>query len=98
MYIVLKTVALPFLIAIAFIVAMIVAANAQDVYRPIAMKKEGWGGLGLFCITGPQIDLVSKFFGFTWVRDLNTMTLLNGEEKIEIEFTGDCATSAKVVK
>jgi hypothetical protein len=71
------------------------AVLSQELYRPTLKTTVP---LGLFCITSDQINMLSKLFGFSWARDINTMTLVYGMEKIEVEFTGDCATSAKVIQ
>lgn len=72
-------------------------AHAQEIYRPILVKQSG-EDTGLFCLTSEEIALGAKLMGIAWLAEPNSMTLMSGKDEVEIEFTGACATSAKLVR
>jgi hypothetical protein len=82
---------------IAFL-AMFIAysAQAQEFYYPIG--KAETKDTGLFCVTTEEVSTLAKLFGINWVAEPYSMTLMGDGDRILIEFTGSCATSAKVVR
>jgi hypothetical protein len=89
-----------FLLAVAFLVVVFpFVAYAQEVYRPVALAQVEGEDTGFWCLTREEINSFSKLAGINWVAEPYSMTLVKGDGgKVVIEFTGLCATSAKVIQ
>jgi hypothetical protein len=74
-------------------------ASAQELYRPVALAQVEGEDTGFWCLTREEINSFSKLAGINWVAEPYSMTLVKGDGgKVVIEFTGLCATSAKVIQ
>jgi hypothetical protein len=89
-----------FLLAVAFLVVVFpFVVYAQEVYRPVALAQVEGEDTGFWCLTREEINSFSKLAGINWVAEPYSMTLVKGDGgKVVIEFTGLCATSAKVIQ
>lgn len=75
------------------------AVLSQEVYRPVAMAQVEGEDTGFWCLTREEINSFSKLAGINWIAEPYSMTLVKGDGgKVVIEFTGVCASSAKVVE
>jgi hypothetical protein len=75
------------------------AVLSQEVYRPVALAQVEGEDTGFWCLTREEINSFSKLAGINWVAEPYSMTLVKGDGgKVVIEFTGLCATSAKVIQ
>jgi hypothetical protein len=75
------------------------AVLSQEVYRPVALAQVEGEDTGFWCLTREEINSFSKLAGINWMAEPHSMTLVKGDGgKVVIEFTGLCATSAKVVQ
>jgi hypothetical protein len=96
-----KTLVWTVAIIVAVWIGWVVAASAQEVYRPMLVK-ETENGYGPLCFTSKDIAAAANFFaqfGISWIAEPNAMTVMQGKTKIEVGFAQDgCAASAKLVR
>jgi hypothetical protein len=75
------------------------AVLSQELYRPVALAQVEGEDTGFWCLTREEINSFSKLAGINWIAEPHAMTLVKGDGgKVVIEFTGLCASSAKVIQ